>query len=339
MAMRVRLGWSWARRGPGAGASSAYTYGHCLSACRRSLRAARHALSTGNIAVTAQYADIDLGRERQTPGSDAARRYQDSNGVFVVSGASRGIGLTIADHLLQRTAGTVICLGRSCTSSAGVSELAARHNQRGAADRMIPIDMDLGDPESVDAVASAVHKAGNGRVDLLFNVAGLLGNGKADPGPERTVRKMDPSWIRRSFDVNVFGHVQLVGALYENGCLRVGRKNIDRPPAVVASLTARVGSIGDNRLGGWYSYRMSKAAMNQFTKTFSLEAARDNCFAVSLHPGTVDTALSEPFQRGVPAGKLFTKDFCAARMLAIVDAVDKDRTGGFFDWDGKAVPW
>ena len=180
-----------------------------------------------------------------------------------------------------------------------------------------------------------------------------------------------------------------VVAVRARRCLRVGRKNIDRPPAIVASLTARVGSIGDNRLGGWYSYRMSKAAMNQFTKTFSLEAARDKCFAVSLHPGTVDTALSEPFQRGVPAGKLFTKDFCASRlfslcvvnvvaaqetempgscpmpmpvllcwwpldtkgqvcaacvsllcrMLAIVDAVDKDRTGGFFDWDGKAVPW
>jgi NAD(P)-dependent dehydrogenase (short-subunit alcohol dehydrogenase family) len=84
---------------------------------------------------------------------------------------------------------------------------------------------------------------------------------------------------------------------------------------------------------------MSKAAMNQFTKTFALEAARDRCFAVSLHPGTVDTALSVPFQRGVPEGKLFDASFSASRMLAVLDRIDQERTGGFFDWKGEAIPW
>lgn len=79
--------------------------------------------------------------------------------------------------------------------------------------------------------------------------------------------------------------------------------------------------------------------MNQFSKTFALEAARFGCLSVALHPGTVDTALSVPFQKGVPSGKLFEPSFSVSRMLAAIDALDLDQSGGFYDWDGKAIPW
>lgn len=204
---------------------------------------------------------------------DTALRYADREGVFVVSGSGQGIGTAIVEQLLQRSVGTVICLGRNPTQSAGLDALAATYGD----DRVRRVQIDLSVPATIDAAAAAVHELGNGRVDMLLNVAGVLGDGKIDPGPERTARKLDAAWMRHTFDLNVFGHAQLTGALFGNGCLRVGRKkNRTRPAAVVGTLTARVGSIGDNRLGGWYSYRMSKAAMNQFTKTFALEASRDN---------------------------------------------------------------
>ena len=112
-------------------------------------------------------------------------------------------------------------------------------------------------------------------------------------------------------------------------------------PAVIASLSARVGSISDNRLGGWYTYRSSKAALNQLTKTMSLELSRKNqrIAAIVLHPGTVDTGLSEPFQRNVAPEKLFTKERAVNQLLGIVDGVSMQDTGKFYAWDGQIIPF
>ncbi|PKI75214.1 hypothetical protein CRG98_004365 [Punica granatum] len=114
-----------------------------------------------------------------------------------------------------------------------------------------------------------------------------------------------------------------------------------REVAIVANLSARVGSIGDNRLGGWHSYRASKSALNQLTKTVSVEFARkkDPIACILLHPGTVDTDLSKPFQRNVPEGKLFTKEYSVQRLLGIIDNAKRQDNGKFFAWDGQEVPW
>jgi NAD(P)-dependent dehydrogenase (short-subunit alcohol dehydrogenase family) len=106
-------------------------------------------------------------------------------------------------------------------------------------------------------------------------------------------------------------------------------------------LSARVGSIGDNRLGGWHSYRASKAAANQLVRTLSVELARKNPTAaiVALHPGTVDTGMSRPFQRNVAAETLFTPQQSAAHLWTVMDGIDRARSGGFFAWDGAAIPW
>lgn len=112
-------------------------------------------------------------------------------------------------------------------------------------------------------------------------------------------------------------------------------------PAVIANLSARVGSIGDNRLGGWYSYRASKAALNQLTKTMSLEFQRRKqpVAAICLHPGTCDTDLSAPFQRNVPPEKLFTRERAVEQLLRIIDSTTMADTGRFVAWDGSPIEW
>ena len=109
--------------------------------------------------------------------------------------------------------------------------------------------------------------------------------------------------------------------------------------AVFAALSARVGSIGNNRLGGWYAYRASKAALNMILKTLSIELARRNpsAICVGLHPGTVDTRLSGPFQRGVPGDKLFSPHRSAPCLLKVINALSPGQSGRVLAWDGKPI--
>ena len=110
--------------------------------------------------------------------------------------------------------------------------------------------------------------------------------------------------------------------------------------SVIAALSARVGSISDNRLGGWYAYRASKAALNQVLRTASVEVARRwrEAVIVGLHPGTVATGLSEPFRGNVRPEQLFTAEYSAGRLLAVIDGLGAGDSGGCFAWDGSAVP-
>lgn len=118
-----------------------------------------------------------------------------------------------------------------------------------------------------------------------------------------------------------------------------------KTPVSIAVLSARVGSIEDNRLGGWYSYRASKAALNMLIKSFAIESARSRPQVNFLlfHPGTTDTPLSKPFQKNVPAGKLFSPAFVAQRLLALLTDCRRDNTSSgnirYLDWDGKHIPW
>lgn len=109
----------------------------------------------------------------------------------------------------------------------------------------------------------------------------------------------------------------------------------------VTLFSARVGSISDNRTGGWYSYRASKAALNMLIKNSAIEYARraKNVKLIAFHPGTTDTPLSKPFQRSVPEGKLFTPEFVAQRLLSIMDSATMDNQASFIDWDNKKIEW
>jgi len=150
--------------------------------------------------------------------------------------------------------------------------------------------------------------------------------------PEKTWRAIDPEMMAESFIVNTIGP-----ALVAKHVLPLFPR--DRR-AVFAALSARVGSIGDNRLGGWYSYRASKAALNQIIRTLSIELAAKHPLAicVGLHPGTVATRLSQPFRGNVPAGRLTAPDEAAAKLLDVISGLSPGDTGTVFDTQGMRVP-
>ncbi|MBU6378288.1 MAG: SDR family NAD(P)-dependent oxidoreductase [Gammaproteobacteria bacterium] len=179
--------------------------------------------------------------------------------------------------------------------------------------------------ESIRAALLGTHQ-----IDLAIVATGLL----HDPGvmiPEKSWRALDKDTLLRSFAVNTIGP-----ALVAKHVLPLLPR---RGKAVFAALSARVGSISDNRLGGWYGYRASKAALNQIIRTLAIELARQrkDAICVGLHPGTVDSGLSRPFQSSVNDGKLFEPSFAAERLLAVIDKLDSTSTGQLFAWDGQAI--
>ena len=154
----------------------------------------------------------------------------------------------------------------------------------------------------------------------------------------RSLDAVDREWLLTSVNVNCAGPVLVTKALRK--ALNAGRRgSSDRPASVVANLSARVGSISDNGLGGWYSYRLSKAALNQATVTCARELRRQRTICVALHPGTTDTGLSKPFQARVAPEKLFPVEFTASQLLDIVDGLEEDDSGRFIDWAGADVEY
>jgi NAD(P)-dependent dehydrogenase (short-subunit alcohol dehydrogenase family) len=207
--------------------------------------------------------------------------------------------------------------------------------------RIQVVSLDVEDQDSIETAASTI-KDKFGRVDMLLNVAGILGDGKTTPGPERSLSKMDRDWLEKTMAVNLIGPVMLSKELAPLMMQRRKKKKSpeeeeERAVAVIANLSARVGSISDNGLGGWYSYRMSKAALNQATRTMALELKRQATWCVSLHPGTTNTGLSKPFQANVKADKLFPAEFTVGQLLDIIDSMDEENSGGFYDWSGQAL--
>ena len=135
--------------------------------------------------------------------------------------------------------------------------------------RLSLIPLDLENQTSIDQAAAQIMSQVD-RVDLLLNVAGILGDGIHTPGPERSIEKIEREWLMKSMDVNCIGHVMLTKSLVP----LLKKKSDATSLSKIVNITARVGSITDNGLGGWYSYRMSKSAMNMFTKTTSVELKR-----------------------------------------------------------------
>ncbi len=178
------------------------------------------------------------------------------------------------------------------------------------------------------SIAAAAAWAGE-NLTLVVDATGVLhGSGVM---PEKRLSQLDPVRLAEQFAVNAIGPA-LVMKHFLPRLARSGR-------AVFATLSARVGSIGDNRAGGWYGYRASKAALNQLVRTAAIELARTHPAAccVALHPGTVESALSRPFAK---AGlELQSPATAAARLLAVIDSVDAAQTGCFFDHHGLPIPF
>ncbi len=225
----------------------------------------------------------------------------------VIIGASGGIGAALADALSEEA------------SFAQVHRLS----RSGGGDDII-------DVEDEASIAAAAARVAAGPVPALVIVAtGLLHHGAR--GPEKALNELDPAWLAHNFAINAIGPA-LVAKHFLPLMPRKGR-------SVLAILSARVGSISDNKLGGWYGYRASKAALNMLVRTLAIEERRrnDRAVIVALHPGTVDTGLSRPFQGNVRPGTLLTPDRAALQLLDVIDGLRPPDSGKLLDYEGVEI--
>ncbi|MDZ4842709.1 MAG: SDR family NAD(P)-dependent oxidoreductase [Hyphomicrobium aestuarii] len=250
----------------------------------------------------------DTTSAKTTADPDAAlvfARFPDRFRAIVI-GASGGIGGAIA---------TALAVHPQCSAVARLSRSA------------IPVDgtpIDLLDEVSIAAAAASL--AANAPYHLIVTAVGVLrGDGLE---PEKSLRALDANMLARSFAINAIGPALVIKhfapLLPKSG------------PCVLATLSAKVGSIGDNRLGGWYAYRASKAALNQLIRSSAVEIARTRPDArvLALHPGTVATKFSDGYN---PSHEVFTPADAARRLLAVMAA--SDGSGQFLSHDGTEIPW
>jgi NAD(P)-dependent dehydrogenase (short-subunit alcohol dehydrogenase family) len=251
-----------------------------------------------------------------------------TDGNVLVQGASRGLGLEfVRQCLASARVGHVIA---TCRSPAGADALASLATN--AAGRLTVLPLDVTDEASVSAAAQSAAQTVP-RLHLAVNCAGVLHDATSNLRPEKRLLDVRADALARAFAVNAIGPL-LMARHFETLLAHPER-------AVFASISARVGSIEDNRLGGWYAYRGSKAAQNMYTRTLAIEWARSrrNVICVALHPGTTDTDLSRPFQANVPPAKLFTTAYSVGCLLQVIDRLQPADTGQFFAWDGERIPW
>ena len=189
------------------------------------------------------------------------------------------------------------------------------------------VSIDLTSEPSIEAAALGV--AARGPFSVILIATGLLHG--AGISPEKALRDLDQASLMRLFAINAIGPA-LVAKHFVPMLPKQGR-------CIFAALSARVGSIGDNRLGGWYGYRASKAALNMFIRTMAIELGRTHpeAICVALHPGTVDTGLSKPFQKNVAAERLFSADESALHLLRVIDQLTVRESGRTFAWDGMEI--
>ncbi len=186
--------------------------------------------------------------------------------------------------------------------------------------------IDLTDEATIEEASSKVTEP----LDLVILATGILHNTSLQP--EKSLRDLSIDNFERVFKINTIGPALIAKYFLP----KLNRKS----RSVFAALSARVGSIEDNNLGGWYAYRASKAALNMIIKTASIEIARRNKHAIiaGLHPGTVDSNLSKPFQANVPDGKLFTADYSANKLLDVLEGLSGADSGHVFDFNGIKIP-
>ena len=234
----------------------------------------------------------------------------------VVVGASGGVGGALVQALAKnKNCGRIYAFSRSGQTAA-----------QGGSAKIMQARMDAANPDSIESGFAAVGD----KLDLVVCATGVL-HGDAF-GPEKSWRQIEAEAFAEVLAVNVTGPALVAKTALDK--LAKGRKT------AFAALSARVGSISDNRLGGWHAYRASKAALNMLIRNFAIELARRNkhALAVGLHPGTVDTALSKPFQANVKDGALFTPEYSAACLLNVLNGLTSEESGGVYAWDGALIP-
>ncbi len=233
----------------------------------------------------------------------------------------------------QAWEGQALVVGPGGLGLALATELARRAPSlrvRTAGRRGADLALDLGDDGSLERFAAMAARDLT-PLRVVINTAGLLHDGALQP--EKRLCQVRRHTLERSFAVNAFGPLLLAQAI-EPALARDG-------PVHFASLSARVGSIGDNRLGGWYAYRAAKAAQNQLLRTLAIEWQRrlPQACVTLLHPGTVATPLSAPFSGSQAPSALFTPERSASHLLDVLEGQTAAGSGAFLAWDGQPVPW
>ena len=235
----------------------------------------------------------------------------------VIVGSAGGIGSALTRQLAADS------------SVAAVHTLSRRKSQT-SLENVTHHYADITDEWSVKLAGDAVRSAGP--IDLVLVATGVLHDG-AGIAPEKSLRDISPDAMSSLYTTNCIGP-----AVVAKHFLPLMRK---RHKTVFAAISARVGSISDNRLGGWVSYRASKAALNMVLRTLAIEHSRrwPESVIAGLHPGTVDTALSRPFSKRVEPDRLFTPAYAAARLVEVVDRLSSPDSGYTFAWDGSRIPF
>ena len=235
--------------------------------------------------------------------------------TVAIIGSSGAIGNAVSDNLINdESIGIIYKFSRS---------ISVKENKR-----VKNIFLDIEDEESIKS--SLDHVPPDTKFDLVFVATGILHNDK-EIFPEKSIKDIDIDKLKKVILVNTIGPT-LIGK-YFIPYLRKDEKS------VFAFLSARVGSISENKLGGWYSYRASKTALNQIIKNFSIEIKRSNKNAVfvGLQPGTVKSFLSKPFERNVKEDNLFTPEYSAEKLLQVINDLSPDDSGKFFAWNGEEI--
>lgn len=242
----------------------------------------------------------------------------------LIVGATRGIGLGFVQHFIQDSSIQNLFATYRTTETAEALTMLQQANK---ALQLIQWDVTCEQDftTGVEQIQQTVET-----LDLVIYCAGVLH--QADLSPEKSLRQITSAGLNQYFQINSIG-----GILLAKHVQPLLKKNKNRN--VLAFISAKVGSIEDNQLGGWYGYRASKAALNMLIKTTSIEYSRrcPQTLVLSLHPGTTDTDLSKPFQRNVPPGKLFPVERTVRQLVDVINGAEK--SGQFFSWDGSTIPW
>jgi len=254
--------------------------------------------------------------------------------IALVQGASRGIGLEYARILSSRG---VTVIG-TCRDVNRADQLRSLPNTQ-------VISCDVTKEQEIENLAENIKKNYN-KLDLVVNSSAILhpsGRG------ETRLKDVDFNGVMSTLATNSIGPLIIAkhtAPLLQKGNGLIGSTKYKDDPkkchsGIIVNMSARVGSISDNNLGGWYSYRMSKTALNMATKNLSVELGRGKkrIICVALHPGTTDTDLSRPYHKNVPADKLFSTNFAVRSLLEVIDGASIDDTGKYIAWDGTEIPF
>ena len=227
--------------------------------------------------------------------------------IALIIGGTGSIGSAVANELKSKNFTNIISLSRSSEPS-----------------------LDLLDESSIQEAAAFIKKKSK-PISLLFDATGILHDEDLNQMPEKTYKNIDFLFMKKNFEINVMGPALIIKHFLP--LLDTEQKSI------FSTLSAKVGSISDNRYGGWYSYRASKAALNQIIKTTSIElkVKNKNAICVAIHPGTVTSKLSKPFQKNNL--KIQSKEESAKNIVQILENLQLTDSGSFLNWDGSEIRW